>query len=132
MKLILHERFLALYSQIGLIDAEDDESYPQWDTGKEQVAFGQKGVAVAALGDTKVEVTVYEGNGSPGGTLCSSGTILVGQQGLIVGNEIAADTAVFDWPPGRTTVTIYVDVLPQPKRIDFVLQSLSSAGDRPS
>ncbi len=123
MRKIFEGEFFTLYSQVALFDAEDHDSYPQWETGEENSVFGPKGVVVATQGDIKVDVAVYNGLGNPGGSLCSSGEILVGEKGLIVGNEVAADTVKLNWPSGKTTVTVYVDKLFQAKHVSFLLKT---------
>ncbi len=129
MQQILEGKFFALYSQIALIDAEDPDAYPEWKTGEENAVLGPKGVVIATQGDIKVDVIVYRGLGNPGGTLCSSGKILVGGQGLIVGNEVAADTARLEWPSGKTAIMVYVDKLLQANHVSFCLEySRSESG----
>jgi hypothetical protein len=127
---IFEGEFFALYSQIALIDAEDPDSYPQWETGEENAILGPKGVVVATQGDIKVGVVVYNGLGNPGGILCSSGEILVGEQGLFVGNEVASDTAPLEWTSGKTAVMVYVDKLYQAKQVSFLLENLKNDRSR--
>jgi hypothetical protein len=126
MQQIHQKQVFALYAQIALFDAEDQDSYPQWETGTEEVIFGPKGVAVATAGDTYVDVVVYKGQGSPGGRLCGSGEILVGKRGLLVGNVPAADITPLEWSSGKTSISVYVDDLAQATQVMFLLDNLGS------
>jgi len=125
MEEITRGTFLALYSQIALVDAESPDAYPEWVTGDEIAIMNSKGVAVSALGDTLVDVVVYEGEEGTEGTEYLSGIIQVGNKGLLVGNEAAGNFSTFAWPPGRTMVRVYAN---GPKdnatRVTFVLQHL--------
>jgi hypothetical protein len=115
-------RVFALHAQVALFDAEDDNSYPQWETGTEEAIFGPKGVAVATAADRDVEVTVQRG-AKPDGMPRISGEIEVGNQGLIVGNIVSGDFAQLEWSPGKVTVDVYTDKLPseQVAHVVFVL-----------
>ena len=81
MRVIFQDReFIPEYSQVGLCDAEDLDSYPQWENHDTEKAIGPKGVAVGAWwgsGDTYVVVTVWEGPGNPG-TRCLCTTTIIG------------------------------------------------------
>jgi hypothetical protein len=101
------------YSQVALFDAEDTNSYPQFETGEEAVIFGSKGVAVATANDTDVEIAVLKGEAHEsdivGFFLLLSGEMQIGNQGLIVGNEITADTAEVAYPAGKASVSVYAN-----------------------
>jgi hypothetical protein len=99
----------SLYEQILLLDNETTYDHVRMRTGSESVAFGPYGVVVAAKGDQKIEVIVLQGEGEPKHKLCVTGQISVGNKGLLVGNVVAADTATFNWPKGRTLVTVYTN-----------------------
>lgn len=108
MKELLRGKYLALYNQVGLYDTQDSDSYPQWETGLELAVFGRKGVAVAAKGDTYVEVIIYAGKREIRDMrFYARGEILVGKKGLTVGNEIAGTSDHIDWKEGHTSVTVY-------------------------
>jgi hypothetical protein len=116
------------YSQVALFDAEDVESYPQFQTGQEPAVLGNKGICVATANDTDVEIVIYQGKAElkSEGFEILSGEIQVGNQGLIVGNESTADTAQVSYPPGKTSVSAYVNakVSSEVTSVVFVLDSL--------
>lgn len=99
------------YSQVALVDTEDEDSYPVFETGEEAAFFGDKGVAVATATDRDVEIIVYQGEGKPKeqSFFVMSGTIEVGVEGLTVGNETTADTAQVSYLDGETFVSIYAN-----------------------
>lgn len=100
--------FLALYNQIGLYDAEDNNSYPTWDSGLELVVFGNKGVTVSAKGDTYISVTLYTDNPETRNLFFyGNSQIMIGKKGLTVGNEIAASTSHIDWEEGLVSIDVY-------------------------
>lgn len=121
-------RFLTPYAQVALIDAESaDDSYPQWETGEEDVIFGSKGVVVATAGTTNeasaIRVTIYLGPEEPDEILCASGVIQVGKQGLLFGDATIGDVARIPWPAGETSVFVYVDAPRAERRhVIFVLE----------
>ncbi len=116
------------YSQIALFDAEDTESYPQFETGEEPAVLGEKGVVVTTANDTDVEVVLYQGkaDSTPDEFHILSGEIQVGSQGLIVGNETTADTAQVSYPSGKASVSVYVNAEnpTEVTNVSFVLNSL--------
>ena len=89
--------------------------------------FGPKGVAVAAAIDEVIEITVLQDAGPSAAVFYGSGDILVGNQGLIIGNEVAGTTEVVPWPTGRVHVQVFGD---GPKdtatRITFVVKDLQN------
>jgi hypothetical protein len=116
-------RVYALYAQVALLDAEDKNSYPQWQTGDEHAVVGSKGIVVATAPDLEIEVVVKKKEAiEPDGLLCTTGQIEVGKQGLIVGNIVSADFAHLPWPSGKATVDVYVNGLgEQATRVVFAL-----------
>ncbi len=118
-------RARALYGQVALIDAEDPNSYPQWETGEEALVFGPKGVAVAAKIDQLIEITLLQQAAPSVGVLYGSGDILVGDRGLVIGNEVASTTKIVPWPAGRTNVKVFGNApAGSATEITFVLGSL--------
>lgn len=117
-----------MYSQIALLDAESDESYPEWQTGEENVVFGSKGIAVATKGDIKVDVAVFKGQldfDIEPLTLLISHRIQIGNEGILVGNIVAADVLKLDWPEGDIIVSVYANgVREQVTRVVFVLDEI--------
>jgi hypothetical protein len=114
----------ALHAQVALFDAEGEDSYPEWETGTEDAVLGPRGIAVATAGDTEIEVVVCSDKKNLSGILCISGEISVGNQGLIVGNVVAANLAQIPWPPGKTSVDVYTNgVGEEVTRVAFVLES---------
>ena len=100
--------FSALYSQIGLYDTEDRNSYPSWETGSELVVFGDKGVAVSTKGDTYISVIVCtEAPRTNDLVFYGHGKIKVGKKGLTVGNELAASTKQINWSEGPALIKIF-------------------------
>jgi len=105
---IVNGSFLALYSQIGLYDTEDRNSYPSWETGSELVVFGDKGVAVSTKGDTYISVIVCtEAPRTSDLVIYGQGRIKVGKKGLTVGNELAASTKQINWSEGPVSIEIF-------------------------
>ncbi len=128
MQEIYKGRHSVQYSQVALFDAEDTDSYPIFETGEEAAILGAKGVAVATANDREIEIVAYQGKTDPAtsGFHILSGEIQVGALGLIVGNEITADTAQISYPSGKTAVSVYVDSQ-SPSEVTsvvFVLDSL--------
>jgi hypothetical protein len=119
MEEIYGGKILAMYAQVALFDAEDGESYPQWETGDERVILGPKGIAVATAPDARIDVRAYSGDGNPGGNKILSAVIQVGNRGLLVGNVAAADITELPWPAGETSIDVYVTGLPD--RVDSVM-----------
>lgn len=110
MKEIFRGKCLALYNQIGIYDTEDNDSYPQWETGLELVVFGAKGVAVSSKGDTYVDIIIYKGKEHIHDLLFyARGKITVGKEGLTVGNEIAGAVFQIDWNEGDVLISVYGD-----------------------
>jgi hypothetical protein len=97
----------AAYAQLGLYDAEDADSYPQWETGEEPILFGPKGVAVSVQLDAEVSVEVHTARPIRNRHLIGSGAIEIGADGLVVGNEVAGSYEELDFPPGRILVKVY-------------------------
>ncbi len=97
----------AAYAQLGLYDAEDTDSYPQWETGEERILFGAKGVAVSAQLDAEISVEVHTVRPVRNQHLIGSGFIEIGAAGLIVGNEVAGTYEEIDFPAGRVRVEVY-------------------------
>lgn len=116
------------YSQIALFDAEDAESYPQFETGEESAVLGEKGVVITTANDTDVEVVVCQekADSTPDKFHILSGEIQIGSQGLIVGNETTADTAQVSYPAGKVSVSVYVNAQNSTEvtSVLFVLNSL--------
>jgi hypothetical protein len=118
---------MAYYGQVMLIDAEDKESYPEWVTGSEIAVLGPKGVAVSVLLDALVEILVVQGDSHFEGILYNSGEIMIGNCGIIVGNEIAAMSYRIAWPSGRTKVNVYAnDQAGKATQVIFALEHISS------
>jgi len=123
------------YSQIALFDVEDLTSIPDWETGREAYALGQKGIVVATANSTgvgdPVEIIGYEGSGEAPGIFLVSAIIEVGNNGLFVGDPIYASdpTGAISWPQGKRRMSVYVDdLVPYPgnvKQVAFVLEHLS-------
>lgn len=114
----------ALYAQVALWDHGDPNSYPEWFTGEEPAVVGERGVAVATAEDADVAVRVLEAE-APAGSPVAEGTISVGDEGLDVGNLVAADVAHVEWPGGRTGVRVYTDGAPdEVASVTFVLERL--------
>jgi hypothetical protein len=124
MKEIIRGQFFALYSQIALVDFESSDVYPEWVTGDEPAVMNSKGVAVSALGDSMIEVIVYEGEEKIDGIEVISGVIHVETKGLLVGNEVAGNSVIFPWPAGRTMLRVFAKTLIEAARITFILQPL--------
>ena len=99
----------AAYAQLGLYDAEDAESYPQWETGEEPILFGPKGVAVSVQLDADVSVEVHTTRPIRNRQLIGSGVIEIGANGLVVGNEVAGSYEELDFRPGRIRVEVYAN-----------------------
>jgi hypothetical protein len=111
------------YAQISLVDKEDTDSDPLMRSGSESVTFGPLGVTVAAEDDKDIEVFVFQGKGEPEHKLCVTGQIMVGNQGLLLGN--IAEEVVVDWPKGRTLVTVYTNGIDiETTKIYFCLEYL--------
>jgi hypothetical protein len=98
----------AVYGQVALFN-DGPDLYPQWETGAERAILTPKGVAVATASDIDIEVVVCTGEKVHGLKPCLSGEIRVGNQGLLVGNVISCDLHHIALPPGRISVTVYVD-----------------------
>jgi hypothetical protein len=113
----------ALHAQVALLDAEGEDSYPEWKTGTEEAVLGPRGIAVATAGDTEIEIVVCSDKENVSGIPCISGMILVGYRGLLVGNVAAANLVRIPWPPGRTSVDVYTDGIGEVTRVTFVLES---------
>ncbi len=113
----------AAYAQLGLYDAQDADSYPQWETGEEPILFGPKGVAVSVQLDAEVSVEVHTARPVRNRHLIGSGVIEVGGGGLVVGNEVAGSYEELDFPPGRIRVEVYGNSAKDQEitSIDFVL-----------
>jgi hypothetical protein len=111
------------YSQVSLIDAEDDDAWPEIVSDR-PVYSGPKGIVVPAASDSDVERAVFRGDADPGGALLFDGEMCVGAEGLEVGSP-PLDMRRIAWPPGRTQVRVYVDgPAEMPHRIMFVLRHL--------
>ena len=111
------------YSQVSLVDSEDDDAWPEI-ASERPVYSGPKGIVVPAASDSDVERAVLQGDGDPGGVLLFDGEMCVGAEGLEVGSP-PLDMRKIAWPPGRTRVRLYVDGLSEmPHRITFVLRHL--------
>jgi len=125
-ELIFTGKVTALYGQVSLVDAEDVNSYPQWETGEEIVIIGPKGVVVSALIDHQIEISVYKGHEKEKGIFYFSGSFSVGNFGLLVGNEAAGFQEMIPWPKGELEVEVYANA---PKgvatQVTFVLQCKS-------
>ncbi len=120
------------YNQVALIDEEDTDSYPQWETGTESAVSGEKGIAVATAPtlDT-IEVVVLTGESRPDGMrLCHSTEIEVGRHGLIIGNIVTDDIEHLDWPKGRSKVDVYTNGNRQEEvtQVVFVIEYLPEVG----
>lgn len=108
-ELIFTGKILALYGQISLIDAEDISSYPQWETGEEFAVIGPKGIAVAALIDHLIEVSIFKNQKNDDDVLYFSGSFFVGNCGLLIGNEVAGFRETIPWPKGVVEVEVYAN-----------------------
>jgi len=127
-------RVMAAYAQVGIADAEDPDSYPQWDQQTALGAFvtGERGIAVSAALDADVDVRVlgsWKGDDLKEGEiveehLLTSVQITVGNRGVWVGN-VTMDFARLWWPPGPTRVTVYVNAPPEDvTAVTFVLEQI--------
>ncbi len=94
----------AEYAQLGLFDAEDPNAYPEWETGEENVVFGPRGIAVSAAPSEDVWVVVHTRGPVHETILAASGDIEVGDEGLIVGNQVAGTFSHLTSPAGRRSV----------------------------
>lgn len=108
-EILFSDRIFTLYSQVALFDAEDRNSYPQWKAGHEIIVFGFRGVAVVTASDKQVDVIVCKGKEIPKYALCVSGEILVGEQGILVGNIPAATITQIPLESGRYSVAVFTD-----------------------
>jgi hypothetical protein len=108
-ELIFCGKAMAFYGQISLIDSEDINSYPQWETGDEISIIGLKGVVVSALIDHQIEISVHKGQHKSDGIFYISGSFVVGKFGLIVGNEVAGTQQNIPWPAGEVNVDVYAN-----------------------
>jgi hypothetical protein len=101
------------YYQFVLLDAEDPE-HPQWPTGEEIAVGGPKGVAVTTGVGPKessgglVELIVYAAPGRPPGVLRFEQDLIVGSEGLLIGDAEGA-YATIPWPAGKTHVSVYTN-----------------------
>lgn len=124
--LLFSGKVLSLYSQVALFDAEDKEAYPQWKTGDEIVVFGLHGVAVVTAGDKQVDVRVFKGMVEPQHSLCVSGEIEIGEQGVLVGNVPAASVTHLSLSSGKYSVVVYTDkVGPETEQVVFCIDRLN-------
>lgn len=127
-ELIFNKKIMALYGQVSLIDAEDVNSYPQWETGEEIAIIGPKGVAVSALIDHQIEVLIYKGQKKDVGIFYFSGSFFVGNFGLLVGNEAAGVQDTILWPKGEVEVEVYANAPNgEATQITFVLHNKLNA-----
>lgn len=109
-EIVFEGKVFALYSQIALFDAEKKDAYPQWKAGKEIIVFGLSGVVVVTAGDKLIDVVVCKGKVVPQQyALCISGEIIVGNQGIIIGNVPAANVTQIPMQSGRYSVVIFTD-----------------------
>jgi hypothetical protein len=118
-RVLFRAKVRSAHAQVGLWDAEDRDSYPQWESGEEAIVFGAKGVAVAVAPDAEVDVVVLSGPPVSEPHLAAadlpisypylidSGSLQVGNAGLTVGNEVAGDATPVNWPAGRVEVSVY-------------------------
>lgn len=108
-EILFSDKVFALYSQVALFDAENRNSYPQWKAGHEIIVFSLQGVAVVTASDEQVDVIVCKGKVIPKYALCVSGEILVGEQGILVGNIPAATVTQIPLESGRYSVVVFTD-----------------------
>jgi len=125
---LLNAVVMAAYAQVALVDAEDTDSYPEWEQATlHGFVAGPRGVAVAAAIDAEVWVRVlggWEGNELVEGHLFTSAEIMVGNQGVIAGN-LTTQFARLWWPSGPTRVTVYVNAPPEEvTAVTFVLEQI--------
>lgn len=124
MEEILKEKFLAHYFQVGLVDAEGPDAYPQWETGEEDAILGPRGVVVSTPSDGYIETIVLKGEGGLDSAELISGVIEVGNAGLFVGNETSASFKIIPWPPGKTSLKAYrIKLENNDVQVVFVLSS---------
>jgi hypothetical protein len=109
MNEIFQGEILSLYSQIGLFDKENKNSYPEWITGEENAIIASRGVAVATKGDSKIKVIVSTDIAQKEKHLLITGTIKIGRKGFIVGNIPAADLYHVDFPAGKVYISVYAN-----------------------
>lgn len=120
-------KVFTLYSQVGFVDVESKDTYPQWKTGEEIVVFGLHGVAVATAGDRLIDVLVCKGKIEIQYTLCVSGEILVGNQGVLVGNIPAASVTHLPLASGKYSVVVYTDRLAtEAEHVFFCVNKINS------
>jgi hypothetical protein len=116
---------LALFGHVGLCDAGDKNSCPQWLGGNAGCVFGPKGVAVAAAVDRMIEIIINPEDLPQGAIFYRTGIIEVGKSGVVVGNILACMTAQIPWSPGKTRIDIYAnDIVGSATQIIFVLGDL--------
>ena len=122
--LLFSGKVLSLNSQVVLIDAEAKD-YPQWKTGEEMVVFGSHGVCVATANDYQVDIIVSMVKQRVKYALCVSCEIIVGKQGILVGNVPAAALTHIQLQPGRYSIIIYTDGIgSKTKRVYFFIESM--------
>lgn len=110
-EILFDEEIYGSYSQVAIFDAEDKDSYPQWKTGDEYVVFGFRGAVVATAADQVIHVIVCKGKGTPEYVFCVSGEILIGTQGLIIGNIASENIVPGIRENGRYAIVIYTNGL---------------------
>ena len=111
MDLLFEADIDAAYAQVALWDAQAIDSYPDWGTGEEECAVGPRGVAVATRLDGVIRVRIVGGGTavpSIDDRRCAVTEIEIGNRGIEIGNEAAADVYLILLPPGRVTVAVYV------------------------
>jgi hypothetical protein len=129
MKVIYQGKSLAHYNQIALIDEEDKDSYPQWETSIEPAVFGPKGIAVGTVPDAWIEITISQRSCQEEKPACpihvGSAVIEVGSKGLLVGNILSATFEVIPWNSGKTRVEVYTNGLENTAtQVDFVVEPI--------
>lgn len=126
MDQVLYEgSIFSTHAQVGLYDVQYafEGSYPEFETGEEEVVFGPRGVVVATAPDVDLAIAVYMREARcPDLKLIASGKIDVGDKGLAVGN-VSVDHN-FPWPEGVTSVSIYANAaIREASKIVFLLVS---------
>lgn len=89
--------------------------------------FGSYGIVVAPMEGIAIDVTVCEGEGKPLDMfLVGEGDITVGNEGLLVGYQIAQDLEHIPWEPGTIHVSVYMDTeeLWMAKKVTFIVKKL--------
>jgi hypothetical protein len=123
MRLIYEGIHWSEFARLEFCDKETADLPPIPTTVTAEVVFGERGVVAAPQNDVDVKVEVYEGSTVPSETsFVKSGQIMLGKQGLMVGN--APDSDEIPWPAGTTQISVYMDnpLFGWARKVVFVLE----------